>query len=262
MSSIVWTHIGDNRYCLRRTTLGSALVAAGQLDAALAEDERILKADPRNAAAQVNAATAYYRKGDLNRTRYLFQLIHQAHPDDASAAIGLAYAYIKLQRNADAADLLNPLEAANSSNLNFEYVLGYALILSGKETDGVQRMEKVAQARHSADAWMISASALFQRRLFRQAQVDADQAIAINPAFPGAQTLAGQARFALGEIDKAITDLQSALRQNPRDFTANLYLGIIRSKQRDFASARCWNSLWNWFPITRSHVWNWPSSTA
>jgi tetratricopeptide (TPR) repeat protein len=99
-------------------------------------------------------------------------------------------------------------------------------------------MEKVARARNAPDAWMIAASTLFQKRQFRQAQDDAEQAIAFNPAFPGAQTLAGQSRYALGDVNKATTEFQAALRQNPRDFTANLYLGIIRSNQRDFDTAR------------------------
>lgn len=240
------TAIDDDRKALQlhpervavRVQLAAALLAAGQPDAAIAEDTRVLHAEPGNTAAQINAATAYFRIGDVNRARYLFELIHKQHPGNAGVAMGLAYTYLKMQRPADAADLLAPLEAANAANLDFEYVLAYAQILSGRQAQGVQRMEKVAQARHAANAWMIAATTLFQDRQFQQAETDAAHAIAINPAFPGAQTLAGQARYALGQVDKATANFQAALQQNPRDFTANLYLGIIRSTQRDFATAR------------------------
>lgn len=221
-----------------RIELASALLAAGQPDAAIAEDAQILKADPANIPAQINAATAYFRAGAVDRARYLFELIHKAHPGNVNAAMGLAYVYIKLQRGNEAADLLAPLEAANTHNLDFQYVLGYAQILGGKDADGIPRMESVARQQHSANAWMIAASTLFQKRKFAQARDDAEQAIALNPQLPGAQTLAGQSRYALGDIDKSIPEFQAALRQNPRDFTANLYLGIIREDQRDYATAR------------------------
>ena len=221
-----------------RIELGAVLAAAGQFDAAIEEDTRVLEAAPDALPAQINLATAWYRKGNLGRARMQFESIHAAHPDNVSAAIGLAYIYIKLQRNADAADVLVPIEAANSKNLDFEYVLAYALILSGKDAEGLTRMESVAAARGSADAWMIAASTLFQKRQFSKADDDANRAIALNPAIAGAKTLAGQADYALGDKEKAAAEFQIALRQDPRDFTANLYLGIIRSDQRDFDTAR------------------------
>ncbi len=221
-----------------RAALAGALSAAGQFEAAIAEDNRVLQAHPGNVAAQIGLATAYFRMGDVSRARMQFESIHAAHPENANAAVGLAYVYIKLQRFADAADLLAPLDAANTGNLNLQYVYAYALILEGKAEDGVARMEKVARARNSPDAWMIAASTLFEKREFRRAQDDAEQAIAIDAKLPGAQTLAGQSRYALGDVEKATAEFQAALRQNPRDFTANLYLGIIRSNQRDFATAR------------------------
>lgn len=221
-----------------RVALAGALSAAGQSDAAVAEDNRVLQAHPGNVAAQISLATAYFRMGDVSRARVQFESIHTAHPEDVNAAVGLAYVYIKLQRFSDAVHVLAPLEPAHADNLNLEYVYAYALILNGKTDDGVARMEKVAHARNSADAWMIAASTLFQKNDFRRAQADSEQAIAIDPRLPGAQTLAGQSRYAMGDTDKATADFQAALRQNPRDFTANLYLGIIRSGQRDFATAR------------------------
>lgn len=221
-----------------RLELASALLAAGQLDAALDEDTHILKADPANASAQINAASVYFRQGDINRARYLFELIHKAHPANVNAATGLAYVYIKLQRYDQAEALLAPLAGAHSDDLTLQYLFAYAQILNGDDAEGVPRMERVAQARHDAGAWMIAASTLFAKRKFAQARDDAEQAIALNVQFPGAQSLAGQARYALGDMDKAIPEFQAALRQNPRDFTANLYLGIIRSNQRDFATAR------------------------
>ena len=50
--------------------------------------------------------------------------------------------------------------------------------------------------------------------------------------------MAGQARDALGDTDAAQPAFEQALKADPRDFTANLYLGTMRLKQRDLDSAR------------------------
>jgi Tfp pilus assembly protein PilF len=64
-----------------------------------------------------------------------------------------------------------------------------------------------------------------------------DAALELDPSIPGLYTMAGQARDALGDTDRASQAFVAALKANPRDFTANLYLGAIRLKQRDLDGA-------------------------
>jgi tetratricopeptide (TPR) repeat protein len=221
-----------------RANLGAALAAAGDFDAAIAEDTRALAAAPSKTAVRMNLALAYYKKGDIAHAHSEFEAVHAARPLDLSAAVLLGYTDIKLDKEADAAALLAPLEAGHESNMDLEYVLAFALIQSGKGLEGIQRMEKVARATHSADAYVVAGSARLTRREFREARVDLDAAVELNPSIPGVNTMAGQARDALGETDAALPAFQAALRQDPRDFMANLYLGTMRLKQRDLESAR------------------------
>jgi tetratricopeptide (TPR) repeat protein len=150
----------------------------------------------------------------------------------------LGYTYIKLGKGREAAEMLAPLEAGHESNMDFEYVLAYALIESGKEAEGLPRMEKVARETHSADAYFIAGSTRLHRREFHEARADLDAAIELNASFPGLYTMAGQARDALGDTDDALPAFEAALRADPRDAVANLYLGTMRLKQRDLESAR------------------------
>ena len=46
-----------------RANLGAALAAAGQMDAAIEEDGRVLEIAPQNDAVRMNLAMAYYRTG-------------------------------------------------------------------------------------------------------------------------------------------------------------------------------------------------------
>jgi tetratricopeptide (TPR) repeat protein len=150
----------------------------------------------------------------------------------------LGYTYIKLGREAEAADLLTPFEAGHETNMDHEYVLGYALNHSGKATEGLPRVEKVALATHSADAYAIAGSSRLYRREFHEARTDLDAAIKLNPSLHGLKSMSGQVLYALGDTAGAIVDFQAALREDPRDFNANLYLGIMRLTERDLEGAR------------------------
>jgi len=221
-----------------RANLGASLADIGQLDEAIAEDQRALAAAPKNAGLRKNLGLAYYKKGDMAHAHEQFEQAHAARPGDVSTAVLLGYTDIKLNKGADAAAMLAPLEAGRENDFDFEYVLGYAYILSGKDTDGLPRMEKVAQATPSAEAYVIAGNVRLHRREFHEARKDLDAAMAMAPTFPGLATMAGQARDALGDTEAAQPCFEAALKQDPKDFVANLYLGTMLLKQRDFEHAR------------------------
>jgi len=221
-----------------RANLGAALAAAGDFDAAIEEDTRALLAAPNKIAVRSNLALAYYKKGDMAHAHTEFETVHAARPADVKTAVLLGYTDIKLQKEADAAVLLTPLEPGHESDMDFEYVLGLALVNSGKEAEGLPRLEKAARATRSVDAYYVAGDARMRRSEFPEARADADAGLAIDATFPGLYTLAGQTRDAMGDTDASVLAFQAALREDPNDATANLYLGVIRLKQRDFEGAR------------------------
>jgi Flp pilus assembly protein TadD len=222
--------------------LGVALAATGQFDAAIDEDTRALALAPDKTAVRMNVlmnlGMAYYKKGDAAHAREQFEAIHVASPKDLQAAVMLGYVYIKLDREAEAAELLMPLEPGHESNMELEYVLAFSLIQSGNAKEGVPRMEKVAKATHSASAWVIAGSTHLNRGEMPAARIDLDEAMKLDAKIPGLATMAGQSRYAMLDMKESALAFQAALREDPRDFNANLDLGAIRLKERDFDDAR------------------------
>jgi tetratricopeptide (TPR) repeat protein len=223
---------------LARVNLGAALAAAGQFDAAIEEDNAAMAMVPDKIAVRRNLALAYYKKGDVAHAQTEFEAVMAARPRDAKAAILLGYTYIKLEKPQQAVALLSPLEQGHEADMDFEYVLGDAMIQSGQDAAGIPRMEKAATATHSPDSYVIAGTARMHRSEFREARADFDAALDLSPTFPGLYTLAGQARDAMGDSDASVPAFEAALRADPKDATANLYLGVIRLKQRNFDSAR------------------------
>ncbi len=221
-----------------RANLGATLAAAGQMDEAIEEDGRVLEIAPQNEAVRMNLAMAYYKTGNLNQARVEFEKLHEAHPADLKTAILLGYTYNKLRREGDAATLLAPLEHGHEDDFEFEYVYAYALIGSGKQDEGLPRMEKLAKFKNSAEAWLLAGSARFYRGQMEIARDDLVAAVALNPNLPGLQTMVGQAQYAMKDMPAAASAFQAALRADPMDFVANRDLGAMRLKDGDTANAK------------------------
>jgi Flp pilus assembly protein TadD len=221
-----------------RIDLGEALAAAGQLDAAIEEDKRALPGAPVKETVRLNLGMAYYKKGDLNDARTEFEAVHVARPLDLSVALLLGYTLNKLDRPAEAVEVLSPLAESNKSNMQLQYVLAYAQIQSGNFSDGLPRMEMVARATNSADAWVMAGSAYLNRGKMHDARVDLEIAAKLNPALPRLNTMIGQACYALGDLPTAVTAFRAALRTDPNDYDANVGLGVLRMKQGDYESAK------------------------
>lgn len=226
------------RFPEARANLGAALAAAGDFDGAIREDRLAMENAPDKAAVRKNLALAYYKKGDCEHASTEFEAVHAARPGDLSATMLLGYCELKLNRGEKAVALLGPLEQANQNDMDFEYVLGSALIQAGKEAEGCSRMERVAQTTRSAEAYVIAGSARLHLRDFKQARTDLDAALEVDPKITGLYTMAGQARDALGDTEAAQAAFESALRADARDPIANLYLGAILLKKREIERAQ------------------------
>ena len=219
----------------------SGAMAAAAQDNRVASIQSLRQAvaqDPANSALRLRLAAAYFRLGDLDHARREYDALHTAEPGNLTASIGLASTFVKMGRNQEAVDLLAPLEPRNAANLDLAYVLGFAQIESGHATEGAPLMETVARQQHSAVAYLIAGSARMYLKQYPLAKVDLEAAKALNPNLPGLQTLVGHVDYALGDLQNAALAFQQALRQNPQDSAANLYLGSIRLGQGDFADAR------------------------
>jgi len=231
-----------------KVNLGAALAHVGDFDGAIAMYRSALplisqKNESQNNVSQksavlLNLALAYYKKGDFENAAEQFETLHQANPRDVRVAILLGDSDVRLGKPATAVELLEPLEPANAQNLDLEYAYGTALIKVGKRRDGVARIEKVAKAGNSADAYLLAGSTLLDLNEFESARRDLDAALRLDPKLPGVYTLAGTARDKTGNVKEAETAFRESLRINPDDFDANLYLGAILYKRRDLDEAK------------------------
>jgi tetratricopeptide (TPR) repeat protein len=226
-----------------KVNLGAALARVGDFDGAIATYKSALaQISEKNVfqknAVLLNLALAYYKKGDFENAGEQFETLHQANPRDVRVAILLGDSDVRLGKPATAVELLEPLEPANAQNLDLEYAYGTALIKVGKRRDGVARIEKVAKAGNSADAYFLAGSTFLDLNEFESARRDLNEALRLDPKLPGIYTLAGTARDKTGDVKEAEAAFRESLKINPDDFDANLYLGAILYKRRELDEAK------------------------
>jgi tetratricopeptide (TPR) repeat protein len=221
-----------------KVNLGAALSHVGQFDEAITIYKSALPALKDKNPVLLNLGLAYYKKGDLANAREQFSALHQAAPRNVQAAILLADTQTKLGDAKSAIGVLEPLEAANARNPDFEYVFGVALIKTERRRDGVTRVEKAAQLGKSADAYVLAGATLLDLNEFEQARRDLETALTLDPNLRGLHTLVGTARDKTGDQKGAEPEFRLALKENPDDFDANLYLGALLYKQRSMDEAK------------------------
>jgi len=221
-----------------QVNLGAALAHEGKYDDAIQIYRAALPQLKNKNMVILNLALAYYKKGDFEHAREQFVVLHDAQPTNLRSIILLADSDLHLNRNDSALNLLEPIESKYSQNMDFEYVMGSALIRTGRRRDGVARIEKVAQAGPSPDAYLLAGATLLDLNEYDQARKDLEEGLRLNPALPGLYTLTGIARDKTGAIREAEAAFRAALKSDPNDFQANLYLGAILYKRRDLAEAR------------------------
>lgn len=221
-----------------KVNLGAALVHEGHFEEGIAMYKSALPSLTDKVPILMNIGLAYYKKGDFQNAQEQFAEGNKLRPKDAKIAILLGDTDTHLKKFDEAVSLLEPLETQNAQNLDFEYVLGSAMIASGRRRDGVARMEKVAQASNSADTYLLAGATWLDLNEFVHASTDMDTALRLNPNLPEIYALAGAAHYKNGDLKEAEADFREALKTNPNDFDPNLYLGAILYKQRDMDNAK------------------------
>src|SRR5580704_3298985 len=188
-----------------KVNLGAALVHVGDFDGAIAMYKSALPSMSQKNGVLRDLALAYYKKGDFQNANEQFEALHTAQPNDIRITILLGDTDVRLGKSATAVTLLEPLENTNSHNRDFEYAYGFALIKAGKRRDGVERIEKVAKSGNSADSYLLAGSTRLDLNDFEAARTDLEAALRLDPKLPDIYTLLGTARDKTGDTANAET---------------------------------------------------------
>ena len=160
---------------------------------------------PQVAGIRLDVGLVYYRQNEFQKAIAPFESVVHDAPDSYQARYLLGLCYFFTERYADSANMLEPLWAQASGQLNYLYVLGIAASKAGR-------------------------AELEQRALGQLLQTGGDA--------PAIHLLMGKAHLNREEYDDAIAELQQAAKADPKLPFVHFNLGTAYLKKQDLDHAR------------------------
>jgi Flp pilus assembly protein TadD len=210
-----------------RADLGVALARVGRYEEAISHYREALKRDPNNSVVRLDLALALYKEGEFERAGNELESLRKEHPEGQQSLYLLADCYLRLGKNSDAVALLQPIYRANPDDRAVDYALGTALIRVGQIREGESVMDRILKDGNTAEADLLMGEAQFAAGDYKIAVETLRKALDLKPDLPGAWSLYGRALLRNEDRADAKAAFQNALKNDPNDFPANLYLGAV-----------------------------------
>ncbi len=217
--------------------LAVALSTLGRYEEAIQQYQAALDKAPGDPALRLDLGLAYYKKNDFASAAAQFAPLHKAHPDDVRLSVLLGTCDVQLGRADRAIALLEPLEKGNTQNPDLEWALGNALIRAGREQEGVERVQKVADATHNVEAYQLAADINLGLTFFNKARQDAEAVVRLNPRMTKAYIVLGLVDDYGGDASDAIQEYHKALEIDPQNLQARLQLANALYTERKLDAA-------------------------
>jgi tetratricopeptide (TPR) repeat protein len=223
-----------------RSNLGAILAKLGRYQEAIDQYRAALNVATPDIAPRLrfNLALAYYKSFQIPEAALELEALHRGQPDDLNIALLLADCRLRRGDFGQAIDLLTPLEATHPDQAALDYVLGMALIRSGRVPEGELRVNRILGRGESAEGHFLLGAAQFTAGNLPGAVKELSKAEALNPDVPSLHSYLGQALLFTGDADGAAAAFRKELAANPNDFDANLQLASILAHRGDETESR------------------------
>ena len=212
-----------------RSNLGAVLAKLGRYQDAIDQYQAALRVAHPEVVPKLrfNLGLAYYKSFQIPEAAAEFEALHRAQPADLNLALLLADCRLRTGEFQSAIDILTPFEASQPDQPALDYVLGMALLRSGRVIDGQMRVDRILRRGDSAEGRFLLGAALFTAGNYPAAVTEFSKAAALNPNVPSLQSYYGQALLFTGDADGATEAFRKELAANPNDFDANFQLASI-----------------------------------
>jgi tetratricopeptide (TPR) repeat protein len=220
-----------------RSNLGVVLMHLGRYEAAIAEYQHALAAAPSNATIRLNLGLAFYKSARLEDAAQAFQAVLAAMPENLQARYLAADCELRLGRATQVIALLEALETSHADDPVLAYLLGMAFLADQQPERGQLLIDRILRHGDSAQARVMMGSAKRAAGDMSAALEDLRRAVELDPELPGVHGLYGQALLGSGNPDLARKEFEAELSQNPLDFDASLYLGVLLKEAQEYDGA-------------------------
>ena len=211
----------------------------GDVDAALADLDRVVQLAPGYAPARWKQGLWWLDRGDTAKAKAAFEAAVKAAPADVAGHIGLALVHLSNRQDAQAVTALESLLATHPGDRYALQLLGTAYRRLGRDQDARFALtvgssgqpswpdpwsDEIAQYRRGFAALLKEATQLGLERKFDEAIARLDQLVKLRPDDQALRVYLGGMYAAAGRINEAAAILDPVLAADPSNFDATMHL--------------------------------------
>lgn len=215
------------------SNLGAAYAALGETGKAIEAYRRALElgnsSDPP--AVRYNLALAYFKAARHGEALDELQRVLAERSDHFGAAVLASDILLRRGDYPAVIALLVPFESAHGEELALAYLLGTAMIRSGRLQEGERLVDRILSRGDSAEARLMLGTAHLMVRDVPGALEEFRAAVRLNPRLPSANAYLGKALRETGQVDEAQEYFLKELEVNPLDFDSNLFVGVHKFRR-------------------------------
>ena len=233
--------IGFADNAVNRTSLAVAYQRLNRLDQAVAEAQNALAIDPKYIGAHYVLGNVYFTKGDYKSALPEFETIFRTAPDfDIAQALGLTYLYLRQPERAKLLFEEIQISAGKESpDLHLVFAQAYQKAVYPAEAEREIRRALAIDPKHPKGNFFLGYLLLQESNGERLAEAGAafDEELKLTPDDFFCNFFAGVVASAENQHEKAIKYLQKAIKIDPRQGGAYLFLGQSQIETNDLIGA-------------------------
>ena len=245
-SALAANHLAQADRAYRQTIavglrqLGNLSLSRAEYDQATQHLEEALKLTPEDSGLQVEAAIAWFRRGNVKKAKEQVVEVLGKEPANARAHNVLGRIYLFEGKPTES---IKELNAAVEGQADFEtvYFLGIAYLKAKKVPEAADLFSKLqAQTANSAALHVLFGRAYLVTHFPEPAVNEFKKAVAIDPKYPRAHSLLGYAYLDfLNEQGYPVAQqmFQEELKIQPNDYLTLVLLGLTNVSLRKYAAA-------------------------
>ena len=225
------------RHIAALSNLGVVYSRLGRSDQAIAVYNRALQVSPNDKAILLNLGLAYLKQEAHSLALPVFAKVVSIDPDNLQARELLAVCRIYAKDLKPAIRDLEALRAANPSDENVLFLLGFAYLREHEAEKARAIFQVMFESMGPARAQFLAGKANYEAAMFPDAEASFREVLRLDPRFPGVHGELGKVYMSLRRNDDAMRELRLELAADPGNADANFYLGALLVQQGSFEEA-------------------------
>lgn len=222
-----------------RTALAALHLAQGSSDLAIEQAQAAILLNRRNVQAAVILADAYLRKGDLTKSKEVFEEIAKVLPKEPLLSYRLGLIARAEKKDAEA---LSHFEAALSTNPSYIEPLSQIAairIAQGKPNDARERVSRQLEASpNNPLLYNLLGRIWMQAKDVGRAEAAFKKAIEVDDAVFVSYLNLGELYRRSGRLDQAAQEYEAVLAKTPKLLPVQVLLGMIYEQRKEYDKAK------------------------